>query len=339
MAAASDTDEAPHPRDSFELEGIDEPAAALSGALDRGRLHHAWLLTGPEGVGKASFAYRAARWLLGAGLDPRFGPLGTSPEDPVARLVSSQSHPDLLVLERAADKKAIPVDEARRLPEFFYKSPSLAPYRVAIIDAADDLNVNSANAVLKTLEEPPPRGVLFLVSHSPGRLLPTIRSRCRRLAFRPWPEQRLRAFIEDRLGLSGQDAARLTVMAKGAPGRAIALAAADALSLDAAAGELLERLPQADEAALLAMADKFRGGEGQIRFGLLLERLADRVHEASVAQGAAGQTEGLDAWARAWTRLEAIPGEAEALNLDRADAFWSVLADLRTAARARPFRF
>ena len=338
MAAASGEDAA-HPRDSFSLEGMDEPAAALEAALDRGRLHHAWLLTGPEGVGKASFAYRAARWLLGARLDPAYGPLGTSPEDAVARLVSSQSHPDLLVLEREPDKKAIPVDEARRLPEFFSKSPSLAPYRVAIIDAADDLNVNSANAVLKTLEEPPPRGVLFLVSHSPGRLLPTIRSRCRRLAFRPWPEQRLRPFIEDRLGLSGAAAERLAVMAKGAPGRALALAAADALALDAAAGELLERLPGADEAALVAMADRFRGGEGQTRFGLLIERLADRVHEAAIAEGAAGRTEGLDAWARAWTRLEAIPGEAEALNLDRADAFWSVLADLRQAARARPFRF
>jgi DNA polymerase-3 subunit delta' len=338
MAATRDDDAGPHPRDSFVLEGVDEPAAAMSGALDRGRLHHAWLLTGPEGVGKASFAYRAARWLMGAKLDPAFGPLGASPDDPVARLISSQSHPDLLVLERSADKKAIPVDEARRLPEFFSKAPSMSPWRIAIIDAADDLNVNSANAVLKTLEEPPPRGVLFLVSHSPGRLLPTIRSRCRRLAFGPWPEDRLRSFVEERLGLSGDAAARLAQMAKGAPGRALALAAVEALSLDAAAGDLLERLPQADEAALVAMADKFRGGEGAQRFALLIERLADRVHEASIAQGLTGDPAGLDAWARAWTRLEAIPGEAEALNLDRADAFWSVLADLRQAARARPFR-
>jgi DNA polymerase-3 subunit delta' len=243
-----------------------------------------------------------------------------------------------MVLERSADKKAIPVDDARRLPEFFSKSPSLAPYRVAIIDAADDLHVNSANAVLKTLEEPPPRGVLFLVSHSPGRLLPTIRSRCRRLAFRPWPDERLRAFIEERLGLDDDEAARLAHMAKGAPGRALVLHAAGALALDAAAGEILERLPQADEASLVALADKFRGGEGAARFALLIERLADRVHQVSVADGLGGATQGLDAWARAWSRLDAIAGEAEALNLDRADAFWSVLADLRTAARARPFR-
>ena len=327
-----------HPRDSFELVGVEAPAAAFQAAIARGRLHHAWLLTGPEGVGKASFAYRAARWLLGARPDASHGPLGTDPDDSAARLVSARSHPDLMVLERSPDKKAIPVDEARRLPEFFAKAPALSPYRVAIIDAADDLNVNAANAVLKTLEEPPPRGVLLLVSHSPGRLLPTIRSRCRRLAFAPWPAAPLEAFIEARLGLDGDDAARLAAMAKGAPGRALGLAAADALTLDAAAGALLKRLPEADEAGLLALADGFRGGEGALRFALLLERLADRVREAAIAAGLAGVAgAGLDAWARAWARLDALPGEAEALNLDRADAFWSALAELRQAARARRF--
>jgi DNA polymerase-3 subunit delta' len=335
--AGSDDDVA-HPRDSFALEGIEGPSAALLGSQERGRLHHAWLLTGPEGVGKASFAYRAARWLLGARPDPARGALGTAAEDPVSRLIAARSHPDLLVLERSPDKKAIPVDDARRLPEFFANTPAMAPYRVAIIDAADDLNVNAANAVLKTLEEPPPRGVLLLVSHAPGRLLPTIRSRCRRLAFSPWPQARLEAFVTARLGLEGEDAARLARMAKGAPGRALALAAVDALALDAAAGALLARLPDADEAGLVAMADKFRGGEGADRFALLMERLAERVHEAAVEaalNGAGG--DGLDAWARAWRRLESLPGEAEALNLDRADAFWSALADLRLAARARPF--
>src|SRR5690606_40139694 len=110
----------------------------------------------------------------------------------------ARSHPDLLVLEREGEdgkpRKVIPVDEARRLPEFFAKAPAAAPYRVAIIDAADDLNVNAANAVLKTLEEPPPRGGLFLVSHQPGKLLPTIRSRCRSLAFKPLPEEAVASF-------------------------------------------------------------------------------------------------------------------------------------------------
>ena len=177
-----------HPRDRFDLIPDAKAEAAFLDARARGRLHHAWLLCGVEGSGKATFAYRAARRLLGARPDPSRGLLGTDPYDHVARMISAQSHPDLLVLERAIEggktKKSISVDQARELPEFFSKSPAQAPYRVAIIDAADDLNVNAANAILKTLEEPPPRGVLFLVSHAPGRLLPTIRSRCRTLAFR-----------------------------------------------------------------------------------------------------------------------------------------------------------
>lgn len=325
-----------HPRDALALEGMEAPAKALTEALARGRLHHAWLLTGPQGVGKASFAYRAARWLLGARADPAFGPLGTDPDDPVARLVAAEAHPDLLVLERAADKKSIPVEEARRLPEFFSKAPALAPYRVAVIDAADDLNVNSANAVLKTLEEPPPRGVLLLVSHAPGRLIATIRSRCRRLAFAPWAEDRVADFVQSRLGLGPGEARRLAHMAGGAPGRALELAAAGALEIDAAADELLARLPGADEAALVALADRFRGGEGARRFELLLERLAARVREAAAAAALRGDARGLDGWAAAWARLEALPREAEALNLDRADVFWTALAELRGAARVLP---
>src|SRR6516164_3908795 len=181
--------EVPHPREVFEQEGEEAAEAAFEAARARGRLHHAWLLTGPEGVGKATFAYRAARRLLGAPPDPGHGVLGASPDHPVSRQIIAHSHPDLFVLERLGEdgkvRKVIPVDEARALSEFFAKSPATAPHRVAIVDAADDLNVNAANALLKTLEEPPSRGVLLLVGHSPGRLIATIRSRCRRLAFSP----------------------------------------------------------------------------------------------------------------------------------------------------------
>jgi hypothetical protein len=154
-----------HARDRFDLVPDAAAEVAFLDAFGKDRLHHAWLLCGPEGSGKATFAFRAARRLLGAAPDPSRGPLGTSPDDPVARLVTARSHPDLLVLERAVEggktKKSISVDQARELPEFFSKSPSQARYRVAIIDAADDLNLNAANALLKVLEEPPERGVLF----------------------------------------------------------------------------------------------------------------------------------------------------------------------------------
>ncbi|MGC1304573.1 MAG: DNA polymerase III subunit delta', partial [Caulobacteraceae bacterium] len=205
----------PHPRFSYRLDHIEAPAEAFETALSRGRMHHAWLLTGPEGIGKASFAYRAVRRLLGAAPAAGFGPLGASPDDPASRMIAAQSHPDLIVLERAVEgvtRKSIPVDEARRLPEFFSKAPAIAAFRAAIIDAADDLNVNAANAVLKTLEEPSGRGVLFLVSHAPGRLLPTIRSRCRRLAFSRWSEPDLAAFARTHCDVDGEDAERLAAM-------------------------------------------------------------------------------------------------------------------------------
>ncbi|WP_304191353.1 DNA polymerase III subunit delta' [Phenylobacterium aquaticum] len=330
-------DPIPHPKEVFRLQGHEAAEEAFDAARARGRLHHAWLLTGPEGVGKATFAYRAARRLLGAPLDPRFGVLGADPEGPVARQIIARSHPDILVLERIGEdgkpRKTIPVDEARRLSEFFSKSPASAPHRVAIIDAADDLNINAANAVLKTLEEPPPRGVLFLISHSPGRLLPTIRSRCRRLGFSPLPEAEVAAFVEDRAGVNAEDAIRLARMSGGAPGRGWTLAMAGAVAIDDAARELLRDLPEVDEALALSLSDKFRGGEGAAQFALLFDRLAERIH-GQLRQKAAEGRGGLDRWAAAWETLQRLPREVEAVNLDRTDALFTALSTLRDAARA-----
>ncbi len=326
-----------HPREMFDLQGAEAPEQAWLEALDRGRMHHAWLLVGPEGIGKATFAYRAARRLLGARPDASRGLLGADPEHPVSRQVMARSHPDLLVLERDVEdgkaRKSIPVDEARRLPEFFSKAPASSPWRVAIIDAADDLNPNSANAVLKTLEEPPPRGVLFLVCHAPGRLLPTLRSRCRRLIFRPWEDAAVEAFLTERTALGPSEARHLAAMAKGAPGRALTLAASGALEMDQSVHEILRRLPQADESALLALAQSLRGGEGAARFEMLCQRLSEQIKtmvEETTGQPGAGRPE---PWLDAWDTLASLPAEAEAVNLDRQDAFWSVMAALRQAAR------
>jgi DNA polymerase-3 subunit delta' len=330
--------EAPHPREVFVYDGGEAVERAFQEALDRGRLHHAWLLTGPEGVGKATFAYRAARRLLGARPDPAYGLLGSDPNDPVSRQVASRSHPDLMVLELATDdgkpRKHIPVDDARKLPEFFSKAPASAPFRVAILDTADDMNVNAANALLKTLEEPPARGVLFLVSHAPGGLLATIRSRCRRLAFPAWSEERIQVFLQDRMGVSAEEGAQLARMAKGAPGRAVSMAEGGALQADAVAHEILSRLPGADDGAMLAVADSFRGAEGQKRFDLLFERLADHVHGMAVRAAAEGPSAEIERWARVWEGLTAMPHEVEAVNLDRADAFFTALGRLKQAARA-----
>ena len=326
-----------HPREVFSLTGHEAAETAFEATRARGRLHHAWLLTGPEGVGKATFAYRAARRLLGAPADPAYGVLGASPDHPVSRQIIARSHPDLFVIERLGEdgkvRKVIPVDEARGLSEFFSKSPASAPHRVAIIDAADDLNVNAANAILKTLEEPPPHGVLLMISHSPGRLLPTIRSRCRRLAFQPLPIEEAAAFVREREDVSVEDSLRLATMAVGAPGRAWALAGAGAIAMDDAARALVDSLPRLDEAMALSLTDRFRGGEGQVQFNLLFDRLAERVHGFAVDRAGQG-IGGLDRWAAAWETLARLPREVEALNLDRADALFTALAELRQAARA-----
>lgn len=330
------SDAAGHPRDTRRLLGHTDQEAAFVAAMTFGRLHHAWLLTGPEGVGKATFAYMAARRLLGAPDDGEGGPLSSSPGHPASRLVAAKTHPDLMVLERIGEdgkpRKVIPVDEARQLSEFFSKSPAQAPYRVAIVDAADDLNVNAANAILKTLEEPPPRGVLLLVSHAPGRLLPTIRSRCRTLAFRAPDAETAETIVRDRTGLVAHDAARLVRMAGGAPGLALRMADLNVLAIDDSAHELLNHLQNPDPAPLLALADSFRGTAGAERFQMLFERLSDRVRTMAVEQALAGEGSDLDRWAEVWTLLERLPREAEALNLDRADSFWTAVRALKAAA-------
>ena len=222
--------------------------------------------------------------------DPRRGLLGSDPEDRVCRLVEQDAHPDFLVLERQVEggktKKSISVEEARALPEFFSKSPSMARHRVAIVDAADDLNINSANALLKTLEEPPERSVLFLVSHSPARLLGTIRSRCRRLTFQPWGEAAVAEWLMTQTGLARADAEALAAMSGGSPGRALQLAEEGALEIDATARALVEG-DAPDDAEMLRFADRLKGAEGQNRvgqpaahddIGTPIERLDHRRH-------------------------------------------------------------
>lgn len=327
-----------HPRDRFDLVASTGAEAAFEDARGRDRLHHAWLLTGPEGLGKATFAYRAARRLLGAASDPGRGLLGARPDDPVSRLISAQSHPDLLVLERLVEggkvKKSISVDQARDLPEFFSKSPSQAKARVAIIDAADDLNINSANALLKILEEPPEHGVLLMVSHSPGRLLATIRSRCRRLTFSPWSQGAVADLLIRRGDLDAPEAERIATMAGGSPGAAIALSSVATMEADALAqrwvmGEGLDR------AEALSVADGFRGTEGPVRFERIMDRLIAAVKERALSSPVGeGQV-----WADLWSQINEIPDRTAGLNLDRGDALAGALTALeRTRAQAERHR-
>ena len=193
-------DGAPHPRETQALYGQDTAQADFLQAYDSDRLHHGWLITGPKGVGKATLAWQIARFLLATPPVQDDGLCGTptpptslkiAEEQRVARRMLAGSEPGLFVLRRPYDDKAkrlkaqITVDEVRKLKGFFALSAADGGRRVVIVDAADDMNVNAANAILKLLEEPPDRTTLLLISHQPSRLLPTIRSRCRELRLAP----------------------------------------------------------------------------------------------------------------------------------------------------------
>lgn len=329
-----------HPRGVFDLLGGADAEAEFLKAWRLGRLHHAWLVTGPEGVGKATFAYRAARRLLGARAEGPPDRLGSDPDDPVCRQIAARAHPDLVVVQREGadgkDRRVIPVDDARALPEFFAKSPAVSAWRVAIIDAADDLNANAANAVLKTLEEPPERGILILISHAPGSLLATLRSRCRTLRLRSPGEAAALGWLEEKAGVGEGEARKLLGMAGGAPGRAWRLGAAGAVELDVAARDLMEALPRPDPVAMTVLAEGFKGPAGALRFEVFTERWAARLGDLVNARLGAppGSTErrSLDALAEVWESLVGLSGACQALNLDRSDAFFTALGRLRAAA-------
>ncbi|MGA9658947.1 MAG: DNA polymerase III subunit delta' [Asticcacaulis sp.] len=316
------------PRDNFAFEKGEGPDQAFVSAYEKNRLHHAWLLCGPQGVGKASFAFRCARFLMGRDRDSHYGALGMSPDDADVRLITAGSHPDLLVLEREMGesklKKNISVDAVREIGEFFSKAPSRSPYRVCIIDSVDDLNINSANALLKILEEPPHKGILFLISHSPGRLLATIRSRCRRLSFVPWSDEEVRAFVAKRIDCDEETLERLVRLAHGAPGLALSLYEEGALEMDALAGRLLST-PMPARTELMQMAAMFKSSsaknDGAKKFATFMACLNDRLHERALSAetSQSGQND-----ANLWSKLSLAVTEVEGINLDRGDYFWSV---------------
>jgi DNA polymerase III subunit delta' len=297
---------APHPRQTYSFVGHESQERALADALASGRMHHAWLLAGAKGLGKATLAYRFARTALGARrIGPR--PFDVDPEDGVARRIGALAHPDLFVLRRGLNdrgrpRREITVDDARALGAFFSLAPSEGGMRVAIIDAVDDLNRNAANAILKTLEEPPARSVLLLVCHAPGAALATIRSRCRRLALRPLGD----ALVSKALG-DGDET--IVSLAKGRPGRAIAYAAQ---GVGAAAAEL----SRAQNAIARGQAGAVLGALYEQMSGEPFERLAAVLELAEEWTRAAGVEQGGEHWAEAWSALETLRSEAEGLDMD-----------------------
>lgn len=341
---------APHPRESARIIGQDEAVAEFTDAARSNRLHHAWLLTGPRGVGKASLAWAAARWLLAGGASPD---LTVAPDDPVSRRIRALSEPRLALVRRPWDDKAgrlraeITVEEIRRLLGFFHMSAAEGGRRVAIIDSADELNPSAANALLKMLEEPPRDAVLFLVAHQPARLLPTIRSRCRLLRLAPLAPE---AMAEILAGLDTPgDPARLAALSGGSAGEALRLTGQDGLAVYQQIVDLFATLPRMDRPAaarLAARAGARPTAEGGDPFDLvltLLDRFLARLARAGLLgaplpEAATGEGDllarlspGVDAargWAEAQAATSARARAGRAVNLDPSALVMDMLVTL-----------
>ena len=334
----------PHPRATNELFGHAEAEQALLEAYRGGRIPHAWLIGGESGIGKATLAFRMARFVL-AYPDPRMPAvqkatsLAVPPDHPVARRVAGQAHSDLLVLERVINEKTgklftvTRVEDVRRTVPFFGSTAGEGGWRVAIVDPLEDLNKAGENALLKVLEEPPPRALLLLVSRAPGRILPTIRSRCRTLILRPLTAEDIARAMAAAMGARADtDEIRSAAnVADGSVGRALMLLEGDALELRQQVIGLLDRLPAIDPRALHALGDEIAGTQAET-----LAAFADAVNTWLGARLRNGPQQGahLARVAEVWASVNQTMREADAYNLDRKPLVFSVFGRLAEAARA-----
>ncbi len=306
------------------------------------RFHHAWLFTGPEGVGKATVAKAAAARLLAesAGPPPEGNGLALDPHHRIARMIEARSHPDYKLVEREVwlpkptdtlmpygDRKGdekrgrnIRIAQMRWLEPMLHMSPSLSQRRIIIVDAADDLEKSSANAFLKNLEEPPAHTIFFLISHMPGKLLPTIRSRCRVLRFAPLSDAEMQGVLRAQLpGTDGDERAALIAAAEGAPGKALALAGLDIMGIDVALATIA-RTGDPSNAARSALAAQFAAKSSLPRYEAFLKRAPSFIAtQARTRQGSALR-QAVDAYAQAQT----IAATAPIHNLDPQSAVFEI---------------
>ena len=289
------------------IAGQDRAVDRFTEAMGAGALHHGWLLAGPRGVGKAHFARAAATRLLVDAAGPRvdLSGLETPADHPVARLMAAGSHPDFRLLERELNEKGdglrrnISVQQIRRLGQFFANTTALSPWRAVIIDSVDDLESEGANALLKMLEEPPANTLFLLVAHAPGRLLPTVRSRCRRLDFQSLDTDALTSILRRELPDAGEDEiARLAAAAGGSVGRALAYHSLDLAPVEEQALAIL-RDGDPTNARRVKLTAGMTGKAGAERYAAFLQMVPGLIaREARMLDGARRER-ALDAYASA----------------------------------------
>ncbi|WP_415183939.1 DNA polymerase III subunit delta' [Phaeovulum sp.] len=358
-------DGAPHPRDTPRLIGQSRAEVVFLEAFTTGRLHHGWLLTGPRGIGKATLAWRIARFLLATpqddggmfGAPPAPDTLDIAPDHPIARRITAQSEPGVFLLKRGPNDREsalsadIRVGEVRKLKSFLHLSAAEGGRRVVIVDAADDMNPNAANALLKLLEEPPSGVTFLLIAHQPAGLLPTIRSRCRELRLNTLGADDMAAALAQ-AGAETDNPAALAALAGGSVGEAIRLTNLDGLAQYARLVTLMDSLPRLDRPRALALADQTTGKGNEAKFDLtlgLIELFLARLARAGAAgptlpEAAPGEAALLARlapgpgharhWANLHQRLGARARHGRAVNLDPAALVMDMVLEINEAASA-----
>lgn len=336
----------PHPRETIDLIGHQSAEMALLDAFRSERFHHAWIIGGPRGIGKATLAFRFARFAFSN--PDRFSPavmeartLAVDPQSPVSRKVAGGAHPDILHLRRPLNEKTgrfrteLTVDEVRRTVSFFGSTASGGNWRVCIVDAADDMNANAANALLKILEEPPQHSVFFVLSHAPGRLLPTIRSRCRRLNLKPLGTDMVSAGITRLVpdhGLEPEDMELVARLSGGSLRRALQLLLTGGLELARVFNRLVASLPDIDTEALHGFADFASANGSDDAWTLFYDLVSEHLHARLRAEAASGGQR-LVRWSEVWEKTNRAVSDADALNLDRKQVILSVFRQMAHTAR------
>ena len=344
------------PRENPALIGHEAAEAVFLSAWRAGRVPHAWLIAGPQGIGKATLAFRIARFVLAGGNGAEGDSLAIPDDHPVFRRVASGGHSDLLTLSRDLEagrpKTSIEVDAVRAAGDFAHLTAAEGDWRAVVVDSADELNLNAANALLKILEEPSDNTLILLVSHSPGRLLPTIRSRCCRLPLDRVPDGAMREILtRGGAGAEPADLARLLAIAQGSPGRAFALLEAGGLELLDTVVGFAAGLPDLDLPALHEFSDRLarRDAEPAYRTAMQLflwwiARVARaEAHgglpggEVAEGEGAAASNVaarvGLDRLAALWEKCARLIDRAESANLDRKQVVLGAFRQLQSAMR------